>query len=381
MPTPTPRPVPPPVDESYLRRAAEEATRRWVEDTERALPARWDGPQVLLQAFGNIATDDRRVWWREQVRAYAREHTHRFREAGRAALHALADQTYARLRDATPRPTERELSRRTPEILRMLADTVGSTAIGRELTALALEIDAAAVERAVRSSVLDDLRTARLAELGHITPALSAPLARIDEIEAEVRSSLSLRNTLLPLLAADFAARDAARRTMNGGHRAADESDRALRASMGAGLEEQHQAMAAPLAAARSSAVATVADMPRLTAAIEGNIRAFKDRFVKWDLVGHPIFEQAVHTYGAPAVRALLTLSLDTTVSLFRLMSRNVGIWPAFLACWPAGTSEAELAWAFAKLMDVPDAAAFLADIRKRKADKPGYVAGPGTWP
>lgn len=339
--------------------AAERAVQRWADDTERALRAKWDDPKTLSQLVGEVATDKRRTWWADRLRVVTRPHVDGFHRALNDRRAALTEQALTLLLAHDPRPGTRDLDQPSPALQSVLDGLGPATAAGRELLALAAASDAAVGELAGRATILDDLRTAKIVQVDAATVATKAALARIDQIEATL-PRMRMPDAAQALLAPDFTARDALRRTVPDGTRAAADSDRALQEQLdraghdqrtNPSLQEQHRALAAPFTTALATAAELAAKVPALAALADTTLQAYeshinaRDGDIRWNL------ERLIKTYGRPMTLVLCSMpSEDTEYLGIRLwQSRGSGL-GMIEDEWPPDTRIEILAYVFWQL-------------------------------
>ncbi|MFC7641637.1 hypothetical protein ACFQX6_12020 [Streptosporangium lutulentum] len=172
-----------PVTDDQLRRAVgKPAADQWADDTDRALRAKWGDPKNLEAMLTGVPAGERRTWWVQQLTRHAHERTEAFHLTAGARRRELAEQVFALLQAVEPRPTEDEVARPTAEFRSMVAGLAPATAAGRELLAMAADIDAAVTEVVDRAPTLDEVRARRASQLTLACEEARADLARVDQL-------------------------------------------------------------------------------------------------------------------------------------------------------------------------------------------------------
>ncbi|WP_176993872.1 hypothetical protein [Nonomuraea jiangxiensis] len=157
---------------------------QWADDTDRALRTKWDDPKKLEAMLKGVPAGERRTWWVQQLVRYAGERTATFHLAVDARRRELAEQMFALLQAMEPRPAEAEVARPTAEFRSMVAGLAPASTAGRDLLAMAADIDAALTEVVDRAPTLDELRTGRIVQLTSACEGPRTDLAHVDQIVA-----------------------------------------------------------------------------------------------------------------------------------------------------------------------------------------------------
>lgn len=150
--------MPVPANDAQLRQTAEESVGRWIDTTMKASDLTWDNPLALDALLAGIDDADRRAWWRTEIHAYAHELAHPLHEMGHKRRLEAIGEAYAAITRWDPRPTDRDVARRTPELETRLFAVATGTALAREMAAVAEAVDRAVHELAARAVRLEALR-------------------------------------------------------------------------------------------------------------------------------------------------------------------------------------------------------------------------------
>ncbi|WP_090947170.1 hypothetical protein [Nonomuraea jiangxiensis] len=293
---------------------------QWADDTDRALRTKWDDPKKLEAMLKGVPAGERRTWWVQQLVRYAGERTATFHLAVDARRRELAEQMFALLQAMEPRPAEAEVARPTAEFRSMVAGLAPAGTAGRDLLAMAADIDAALTEVVDRAPTLDELRAGRIVQLTSACEGPRTDLAHVDQVV----TGLTAMDT--PALAKAFVELDvdapalqALRAAIPDERHVGDQADQALRGKLEQALrgnqvttlssEELRQTLAAPFEAAMSAARAVQPKTSALKAAVDARV-ALYDRYfgrtaIQFDRGAGFRIERFVVRYGRPAAQAM----------------------------------------------------------------------------
>lgn len=335
-----PEPVQRPATDDQLRLAADRAVGRWIEETDRALRDRWDARPPDAALLADVATEERRRWWTNELRRYAHDRIRRRSEAARAAHRELGEQLFARLRTVEPRPNEREFDRPSRELQQMLSELIVGTAAGAPLAAESEAIDAALPELAARAAILDDLRFGKSVRLTQAGDEMAPLLAQARQIAGTASPSDERGRAKALVMERQLAAFGALEREVPDLRRAPDESDRALLGVFAAPLIDQCRALGAPFDTARAAAVAAAAALPGVVNELETASDIFESRFGDAKALARLLHQMAF--YGPTILFVLCRMKPASVPELLAYLegSRNEA---EFRGVAPADVTQAQL--------------------------------------
>lgn len=365
-------PVPVPATDDQLRHAADRTATRWIDDNLRTLRQKWDDPQTSEQALAAIPAGPRRDWWSRSLRRYADDRTRRVEAAVAPRRREAADQAYAALLATTPRPTDQDLVRPTPETAPVLAGVAAATEVGQALTALAAGAEADIAAFVARAAALEKLRATKLSELKKVCGALTIRVGRADRVEADA-GGLDSAAVLLALLTPLFDARDRAREA-SVPDTGAEAADRELRVALDRtpdDEQQQQQALAAAFDAAVAHAKAAEAALAAQFDVLGEKLLKHLQRFPSGSSRTYQ-FEEFARFYGYAGAQALYALDTRILAAAFvRLTGHHNTLQETMRRRWPKGTSSAQLARTLRLIAQPPDSPNQLEDVLRHLDDDP----------